>query len=346
MAMGHDSPDIPGTLSNLQLIAHVSALDALGVDTDRVLEIIGLPRARFSDPTGRSPLGVDFPLWAATVEVCGDPAIGLRAGQQISYEALGGYGYLLRNSESFEQLLERASKYMRLIDDLCCIDWRIEGERCLTRVSRTGDYPIPNEAIDCLFAAIAGVMRELVPHEIFADARVRIAHDSPLSSEVYERYIGCKVELGAAHHELEAPKRWLDERPHFADLKLGEVLQQHATTMLESMPETDVVLQTARAKLVTQLAGGEVGLGALARAMHMSERTLRRRLAERGTSYQTLLDELRSTQARKLVGSGGEPVDQIAQRLGFSDTSSFFHAFKRWTGQTPAQFRRALRPVR
>lgn len=115
---------------------------------------------------------------------------------------------------------------------------------------------------------------------------------------------------------------------------------------LPPIAEPDTLLQSARAKLMSQLSGGEVGLGALARSMHMSERTLRRRLSERGTSYQTLLEELRSTQARTLVGHGTEPVDRIAQRLGFADTSSFFHAFKRWTGQTPAQFRRGLRAER
>jgi AraC-like DNA-binding protein len=122
---------------------------------------------------------------------------------------------------------------------------------------------------------------------------------------------------------------------------------QDSSADLPTAPsETDSLVQTARSKLMSQLAGGEVGLGTLARSMHMSERTLRRRLSERGTSYQALLDELRSTQARKLVGHGSEPVDQIAQRLGFSDTSSFFHAFKRWTGQTPAQFRRTVRAER
>jgi AraC-like DNA-binding protein len=122
--------------------------------------------------------------------------------------------------------------------------------------------------------------------------------------------------------------------------------QESSGTLSEALSEADSLVQTARSNLTSQLAGGEVGLGTLARSMHMSERTLRRRLSERGTSYQELLDELRSTQARKLVGHGAEPVDQIAQRLGFADTSSFFHAFKRWTGQTPAQFRRTVRSDR
>jgi AraC-like DNA-binding protein len=119
--------------------------------------------------------------------------------------------------------------------------------------------------------------------------------------------------------------------------------QDSSGTLAAALSEADSIVQTVRSKLMSQLAGGEVRLGALARSMHMSERTLRRRLSERGTSYQELLDDLRSTQARKLVSHGAEAVEQIAQRLGFADTSSFFHAFKRWTGQTPAQFRRTVR---
>lgn len=342
-SMAQAFENIPGTVSNLQLIAFVHTLDRLGVDANRVLAKAGLKRDQL-DPKGRSALAIDFPLWNAAVEVSGDPAIGLRLGKHISYAALGGYGYLLRNSETFEKLLERASEYIRLIDDLCVLETRVEGDYVITRMSRGGGYPMSPQSVDCAFAAIAAVSRELGGPG-FVHTRVRLAYASAIDRATYERYFGCPVELDAQYHELEAPKRWLHQTPHLADARLGEVLEQHAQSLLESLPsEIDTLLQTAREKLAAQLEGGEVGLGALARAMYMSERTLRRRLSERGTSYQALLDELRATQARKLVGHGGEPVDRIAQRLGFADTSSFFHAFKRWTGQTPAQFRRGAIP--
>jgi AraC-like DNA-binding protein len=77
--------------------------------------------------------------------------------------------------------------------------------------------------------------------------------------------------------------------------------------------------------------------------MHLSERTLRRRLSEYDTSYLDLLDELRAALARKLLQRPDRSIDGIAEQLGFSDPSSFFHAFKRWTGSTPVQFRRQLR---
>ncbi|HKP58874.1 MAG TPA: helix-turn-helix domain-containing protein [Polyangiales bacterium] len=103
------------------------------------------------------------------------------------------------------------------------------------------------------------------------------------------------------------------------------------------------LLADVRAQLSERLAQGDVGLGSLARALHMSQRTLRRRLSEHGTSYQTLLDEVRAGVARKLVEQAAQPFELIAHQTGFADTSSFFHAFKRWTGKTPAQFRRERR---
>ena len=337
--------NIPGTVSNLQLIAFVHTLDRLGVDTDRVLALAGVARDHL-DPKGRSAISVDVPLWNAAVEVSGDPAIGLRAGKHISFAALGGYGYLLRNSETFAQLLERAREYIRLIDDVCLLETRIEGERVITRMSRTGGYPMPPQSIDCAFAAITSVSRELAGPG-FRHTCVRIANRSAIAPALYEEYFGCRVELEAAHHELEASAQWLTQRPQSADTVLGAVLEEHAQSLLESLPtEVDGLLQLARTKLMALLEAGEPGLGALARAMHMSERTLRRRLADRGTCYQVLLEDLRATQARRLVGHGEDSAECIAQRLGFSDTSSFFHAFKRWTGQTPAQYRRSLRPTR
>jgi AraC-like DNA-binding protein len=344
VAMAHDAQQIPGTLSNLQLSAVVSALDGLGLDADRVLGEIGLDRTQIADPAGRVAAGIEFPLWRSIVEISGDLAIGMRMGERISFDALGGYGYLLQNSETFEQLLGRASKFMRLIDDLFFVELSVEGERAFTRWGRTGGYAIPDPGIDCVLTAVACATRHAIGPDVFAEGCLRIAHPSPLGAAVYERYIGCRVELDADTHEFEAPRAWLALRPdRSANPKLGDVLQQHATHLLEGLPEADAIVQTARTNLLAQLGQGDLGLASLARAMRMSERTLRRRLSERGTSYQTLLDELRAEQARKWVGSSSDPVDQIAQRLGFADTSSFFHAFKRWTGQTPTQFRRGLR---
>ena len=78
----------------------------------------------------------------------------------------------------------------------------------------------------------------------------------------------------------------------------------------------------------------------------MSERTLRRRLADAGTGYQALLDEVRQALAEEMLDTGVLSVEDVAQRLGYAEASSFIHAFKRWRGMTPSQYRlRRTRPA-
>src|SRR5262245_24909504 len=183
--------------------------------------------------------------------------------------------------------------------------------------------------------SIAGLSRQLFPqHGMPQSACARLAHAGSVDVATYEACFGCKVELNAAHHEVEGPAEWLDASMSSADPKLGQVLQEHARLLLEKLPPPDPFLQSVREQLSSRLSQGDIGLATLARARHTSERTLRRRLAEHGTSYQALLDELRASVACKLIEQDGQPVDVIAQQVGFSDTSSFFHAFKRWTGKT------------
>jgi len=81
------------------------------------------------------------------------------------------------------------------------------------------------------------------------------------------------------------------------------------------------------------------GLDGLARQMNCSSRTLRRHLQALGCSYQQLLDELRFEQAKHLLKQAHLPIHQIAETLGFSETASFRHAFQRWCGVGPRQYR-------
>ncbi|HKU36659.1 MAG TPA: AraC family transcriptional regulator, partial [Polyangiales bacterium] len=332
--MAHEPQGTPGTLSNSQLVAFLSALDGLGIDSARVLERGGVPPERYADPAGRIPAGLFFGLWGAAREVSGDPAIGLRVGQRMSFDALGGFGYLLTHSLTLRELIEHAAKFVRLADDHTRIELHERGELACVRVQRAGGYPV--EGIDSLFVSIAQVSRRLFPqHMPSRRACARLAHAGSVDVATYEAYLGCRVELNAAHYEVEGPAEWLEERISEADPKLGQVLHEHAKLLLEKLPPPDPFLQSVREQLTARLSQGDVGLATLARALHLSERTLRRRLADQGTSYQTLLDELRAKVACKLIEQDGQPVDVIAQQVGFSDTSSFFHAFKRWTGKTP-----------
>ena len=86
-------------------------------------------------------------------------------------------------------------------------------------------------------------------------------------------------------------------------------------------------------------AGNFLSLEQVAEKLHASPRTLRRKLAQEDTSFQELTTEVRSTLAKELLLSGKFSIDQVAERLGYSDSAAFHHAFKRWTGKSPSSYR-------
>lgn len=336
------SHPIPGTISNLQILPKVAAFDALGLDTERILGLAGLPRERFADPDGRMPVEAEFALWNAAIEVTGDPALGLRVAQRMRLGAFGGYEYLLRNSATLREAFERADRYMRLIDDLARVDVQVAGDAAWMRLYRSGAHTAPPPDVECLFALIVGVLRAELPGCEFR--AVHFAHAAAAPNALYVQHFGCPVLFSQPAYELHFAADMLALAPtRRADPQLGRVLEEHAKVMLSKLPELDPFPQAVRAQMRKQLAEGTLAAGSVARALHMSERTLRRKLSAHGTSYQDMLDALRAQLAQDYVAHGRESFDAIAGRLAFADASAFFRAFKRWTSTTPAQFRERAR---
>jgi AraC-like DNA-binding protein len=327
-------------MSAFQFLPWLSALDALGVESDKVLARVRMPRDRLSDPHARLPADMDHAFWAAALAESGDPALSLRLVEQLPPGAFGSFEYLLRNCETVEQMSARANEFMRLIDDLAQIEIRREGDHVALRLSRVGDYPVAGPGVETVFALMVSIARQRKQLTDYLRA-VHFTHRTAAPVERFERYFGCAVRFGAEHNELIGTPAMLTATLG-GDPILRDVLEELARHQLKQVPQVDPLLHTVRSRLRAQLRQGSANLSSVSRAVHMSERTLRRRLQEAGTGYQALLDELREELAVEYVLAPGVDIATVSTQLGFADPSTFYRAFKRWTGMTPAQYQKQV----
>ena len=334
--MADESLPTPGTITNLRLMTLVSVMEALGVDGYDVLSKIGMSRERMRvyEPAGWPSADLQFALWEAAVVVSGDPAIGLRVGQQIGREAVQRNCAWLQSVSSVRELLRADALPMRLVDQHDQHDESDQPEPPTVRLTlSSGEQTLPDQTIDCVFSALFAVIRHVFPQTALPELSAHIAHRGLVPIAKYEHYLGCRVVLDADRHAIEGPRACIEPA---AALRTDSAARAGSASCHR-------LVASVRAQLMRQLEQGCLGLSVLAQALHLSERTLRRRLSEQGTSYQVLLDDIRARTACELVQAGAQSLDAISTRLGFADTSCFFHAFKRWTGKTPMQFRRERR---
>jgi len=154
----------------------------------------------------------------------------------------------------------------------------------------------------------------------------------------YATSFPCPIQFGARRNAFGFTVDWLEHRLPLADPVTHHEMRERCRLLNSEFTANQAWVTRARQLLAAQLPAAP-GLEELARQMRCSPRTLRRRLSEAGTSYQALLDGVRYERARQLLERERLPIHRIAEAMGYSETASFRHAFQRWSGVSPRQFR-------
>jgi AraC-like DNA-binding protein len=177
----------------------------------------------------------------------------------------------------------------------------------------------------------------------WAPLEVRFAHSAPNDVDDHARFFRAPVHFDCGENALVLPAALLDMPCVRADGALLAVLDRYAADRLGRLPQTTTLAERVRAALIEQLVGTEPGAVRMAAQLKMSVRTLNRGLAAEGTSYTALLDQLRHELATRHLADDRVSIAEVAFLLGFSELSSFYRAFRRWTGRTPVEFRQEFR---
>jgi AraC-like DNA-binding protein len=292
-------------------------------------------------PDARIPIQRVWALWRAAVEASGDRALAVRYGVATRLEHMGLFGFAVMTAATARDALARAGRYLHLATDSARLEIVEARRACSVRWQRDGvrdaGHALANETV---LGQIVAALRQIAGPR--AVERVAFRHGGPPvdARAQIARLLGCATVWGARHDEIAIRCGVLDEPTTTANAAMSRYFEAQVRERAAQVEAAGVEPQVRRA-IVEALEGGEPEARVIARRIGSSERTLRRALAREGTSFRTLVSDVRGEQARVLLGDPKLSLTDIAFALGFSEHSAFTRAFKRWFGVAPARYRRA-----
>ncbi|MDN6855384.1 AraC family transcriptional regulator [Pseudomonas sp. CAN2814] len=330
-------PSVSASLTQAILLAAVR----LGLSRDELLAASGILETQLSDPDARVDFGCQELIWQTIQSTLSADEPGIALGRALSPASFSALGYLLQTSTTLGDALESALRYQRLVGEGGQVAIEAQAEIVwVTYCPLNPERPATRARALALLGFWARQLKALLSGLQLAGCR--FMHSQPERLADYETAFGCPLQFDAANYALGLPRELIDAPLPQANPPLRDLLRQHAEGLLARLPSASISGRVV-ALLGEQLSRGEPGRAALASELGLSERTLQRRLAEEGSSYQQLLADTRRQLAERYLGDGNLPATDIAALLGYSEPSVFFRAFRHWTGLTPGEFRQRKR---
>ncbi len=320
--------------------ALLQTLQQQGVDGRPLLQQAGLDPALLNDPNARYPVNAHSELWRLAVAATGNEAIGLRVAVNAKPTTFHALGYSIAASASLLEVFERVRRYFRIVTDAAEFEIVHQGDvySLNAHVPPERVTPAP-QALDAFMALMVRFCRELYPGE-FRLCGVRLQRPRPRDVQPYLDYFGVEVEFGASRNGICVPASIAEARLPTGNPELARINDQVAREYLARL-EKQNISNRVHVLLTSMLPSGTASQENIARELHMSLRSLQRRLSEEGVTYKELLDTTRRDLALSYMREGERSVSELTFLLGFSDSSSFARAFKRWTGQSPREYKAA-----
>jgi AraC-like DNA-binding protein len=313
-----------------------------GIDAASIRELPGM--GDLTDPDLRVPEASVEAAWRLAENLTDDEAIGVHLAEWLPRGALDLVEYAFRSSASLAAALERLARYGRLISDRVAARMDAKGEGLLLLIRDTGSTALHRGRAEFALAAALKLARDSTGYDV-TPLQVCFAHPPPEDPEAYGRFFRVPVLFDAGSTSMilsgvDAARPMLG-----ADEALSSIVRRRLDKALAQRDLRDVGSFSGRVRrlIVEHLGGTVLTPASVAAALAVSRRTLSRRLAGEGTSFRKTLDDVRREYACALLQDHSLSVGDIAFFLQYSEPAAFHRAFRRWTNQTPRDFRGALR---
>jgi AraC-like DNA-binding protein len=333
---------VPATIPAIHVLHLLPLLSRWNVDPAAFAAEFELHEAALAEPGARISIQQAARVLRRAHELTGERNLGYFFGLQMRASAHGFLGFAAMTAPTLRSALELVERFAPTLTDALSMRLSYAGERAMLRIEELVPLGDAREVI--ITALVVGIWQmasgltamplagetELTFEEP-PEYRARFLHLTPQP-----------IRFGAAHNQLTVERKALDTRLVMADPAAQRLAIEQCDRELLALTKDRATKDVVRA-LISEPGGLALSLVDVARRVHLSERTLKRRLMEQGTSFVELLDGARRERAVSLLQTTELGLADVAEQVGYTELSNFTRAFRRWTGVTPNRFRKALR---
>ncbi len=331
---------VPGTLRIGGASGIPAVLRDFGCDPAAIIAQAGLSPEIFADPETLVPVAALGRLLSCCVKATQCEHFGLLVGAKGGLFSLGRVGFVARNSADVGTALTALATYLPHHDRGAAVTLSVMGQ--LSSLGYAVYHPIEahDQLVDGAIAIGCRIMRTLCGPE-WAATEVTFAHREPADAAPYRQLFRCKLRFNASETALLFETRWLNKPLHDAEPELRRLLVKELESSAPADPAD--LIDSVRGTIRTMLGRGDCTSHAVARLFGISERTLRRQLLAKGTSFKAILEEVRFEVARQLLRDTTLTLERVALLVDYSELSAFSRAFLRWAKMPPGDWRELQR---
>ena len=332
-------PSATGAIARLAC----ARLREFGKDPESIIAKAGATPLQVNDGTVRLEVAKEMKILELAAEELQDTLFGFHLARDFDLREIGLVYYVIASSDRLIDALLNGQRFCAIVNQGIRVDVVQDKQSIAIIPDYVGvDRETDRHQIEFWLVTAVRICRQVTETRL-APRRIGIKHRRDDSPAEFKAFFGCDVDFGAEGDEIIFPATVASLPIAGRDRYLNDMLQTYAEAALADRPQAPTTLRSTVEGAVTQLLPhGKANLVNVSRDLAIGSRTLTRRLGDEGLTFKKVLDESRVALAKRYLGERDLPLTEVAWLLGYNEVSAFFHAFKRWTGMTPRQFRMRL----